>query len=122
MSLSDAASIATIAAFLVTLISIAFSARRFIIIREKEQESQRFTTYHRLIKTISKGSDEEGVLKLASQLAYIYELRNFPEYSDLTENLLNRLRVQWSKNEAGDTLEQLKEAIDDTLAYIQQKK
>lgn len=122
MTLSDFASISTIGAFLLAICSLAFSARRYISMREKEQEASRFEIYHKLIKTVSKGNDEDGILKLASQIAYIYELRNFPEYKELTENLLNRLRVQWSKNEEGDTLIPLKAAIDDTLADLQKSK
>ncbi|WP_331775448.1 hypothetical protein [Sulfurospirillum sp. 1612] len=119
MTLSDYASIATIGAFLVTLISLAFSAKRYLDIRTREEEVFRFKTYHRLLKTISKGSDENGILKLVSQVAYIYELRNFPEYKDLTKKTLNQLRKEWSHDEASDIKPLLKEAIDDTISVIE---
>jgi len=120
MTLSDAASITTIAAFLVTLISLAFSARKYLSIREKDQKSTRFDIYHRLLRIISVGYDNnEGDLKLASQVAYIYELRNFPEYSELTSLTLNRLRQQWANNEPRDTNDPLKDAIDDTLNHLE---
>lgn len=122
MTLTDIASVATIGAFLVAIGSLAFSARRYISITEKTQESERFEIYHELIKTISKGTDGDGVLKLASQIAYIYELRNFPEYKDLTETLLNQLRQQWSTGESDKVLARLKDAIDDTLAELQRQK
>ncbi len=122
MTLTDISSIATIGAFLIAVGSLAFSARRYISITEKTQESERFEIYHELIKTISKGSDGDGLLKLASQIAYIYELRNFPEYQDLTENLLNQLRHQWSTGESDKTFTRLKDAIDDTLAELQRRK
>lgn len=123
MTLSDAASIATIAAFLVTLISIAFSANRYLTMREKDQESARFVIYHRLLRIISVGYDENaGDLKLASQVAYIYELRNFPEYSELTRVTLNRLRGQWANAEPAETNGPLKDIIDETLAHIESKK
>lgn len=104
MNLTDLASYATIGAFLIALGSLAFSARRYLSITEKTQEAERFKTYHHLIKTISKGSDEDGALKLVSQIAYIYELRNYREYNDLTEKVLNRLRIQWSKGESEEVL------------------
>ncbi|WP_025565801.1 hypothetical protein [Psychromonas sp. SP041] len=122
MTLTDIASIATIGAFLIAIGSLAFSARRYITITEKTQESERFEIYHELIKTISKGSDRDGVLKLASQIAYIYELRNFPEYQDLTENLLNQLRQQWSAGGTDKNFVRLNESIDDTLAELQRRK
>jgi len=123
MTLSDAASAATIAAFLVTLISIAFSANSYLVIRKKDQEAARFDIYHRLLRIISSGYDErEGDLKLASQVAYIYELRNFPEYSELTRTTLNRLRGQWANNEPLETNGPLNDAIKDTLSHIERKK
>jgi hypothetical protein len=123
MALSDAASITTIAAFFVTLVSIAFSAKRYLDIREKDQESERFAIYHRLLKIISTGYEEkQNDLKLASQLAYIYELRNFPEYTELTRPTLNRLRGQWANHEPLETNGPLKEAIDDTLSYLERIK
>lgn len=116
------ASIATIGAFLVTLISIAFSAKRYLNIKSREEEVSRFETYHKLLKTISKGSDEDGILKLVSQIAYIYELRNFPEYKELTKKTLNKLKEEWSKNGPPNTQPSLKEAIDDTISYIEASK
>lgn len=122
ITLSDYASIATIGAFLVTLISIAFSAKRYLDIKSREEEVSRFETYHKLLKTVSKGSDEDGILKLVSQIAYIYELRNFPEYKELTKKTLNKLREEWSQNDSPNTQPSLKEAIDDTISYIEASK
>ncbi|NIY91151.1 hypothetical protein [Vibrio diazotrophicus] len=122
MTLNDIASVATIGAFLVAICSLAFSAKRYISITEKTQKSERFEIYHELIKTISKGIDADGVLKLASQIAYIYELRNFPEYKNLTENILNQLRQQWSTGESDKVFTRLKDAIDDTLSDLQRQK
>lgn len=119
MSLTD---LTTIGAFLLAIGSLAFSARRYIRITEKTQESERFEIYHKLIKTISRGADESGALKLVSQIAYIYELRNFPEYKDLTETLLNQLGIQWAEGESERNFPLLKKAIDDTLASLQQRK
>ncbi len=90
--------------------------------RRKEQKQESFRVYHDLIKHISRGIDEHGPFKLVSQLAYIYELRNFPEYDKLTEELLNRLRTEWSQNDAGSPKNHaLSKAIDETLAHLQKK-
>ena len=50
-----------------------------------------------------------------SQLAYIYELRNFPEYKHLTETVLGLLRKQWEDEEMKP---ELWRAIDDTLLAL----
>lgn len=123
MSLSDLASWATIGAFLMSLASIAFSAKRYLAIRDKELASERFTTYHDLIKAISKGADSSGPLKMVSQIAYIYELRNFPEYSELTKSTLIRLSEEWqvnSNNRVNNRV--LNKAIDETILALESKK
>ncbi|QFU06326.1 hypothetical protein FIU82_15160 [Pseudoalteromonas sp. THAF3] len=121
MLVSDLAAITTVIAFFVTLISILFSARRYISIRNQELASERFKTYHGIVKAVSKGSDEDGVLKLVSQVDYIYELRNFKEYSELSQNLLGQLRERWKHGEDPAVYKTLKEAIDDTLSALQKK-
>ncbi|EGQ8107655.1 hypothetical protein I7096_005099 [Vibrio parahaemolyticus] len=122
MSLSDLASWATIGAFLISLVSIAFSAKRYLSIREKELASERFTRYHDLIKAISKGADADGDLKMVSQIAYIYELRNFPEYSDLTKSTLLRLSEEWQTNNPHKEKDRvLNTAIDETIFAVNKK-
>ena len=58
-------------------------------------------------------------MKLVSQLAYVYELRNFPEYGDSTEKLLKTLRKEWAEGEEGPKRVTLHEALDETLAHLQ---
>ena len=122
MNLTALASVASIAALLVSLVSLAISAKHYVALRKKEQKQESFRVYHDLIKHISRGGDEHGSFKLVSQLAYIYELRNFPEYNKLTGELLNRLRTEWSQNDAGSPNNPaLEKAIDETLAHLQKQ-
>ncbi|EGQ9833465.1 TPA: hypothetical protein ACN36G_004487 [Vibrio parahaemolyticus] len=123
MSLNDLASWATIGAFLISIISIAFSARRYLAIRDKELASERFVTYHDLIKAISKGQDRDGQLKMVSQLAYIYELRNFPEYASLTKATLLKLSEEWQTNNPERKKDSaLNKAIDETILALGESK
>lgn len=120
MNLNEFASLATIAALVVSLGSLAISSRNYVRVREIEQQHHSFEMYHELIKRISRGADEHGTLKLVSQLAYIYELRNFPIYSDLTRALLMRLIAEWKQNAPGDqNNEILSGAIAETLACLE---
>lgn len=57
-------------------------------------------------------------MKLVSQLAYVYELRNFPEYADLTEKLLTHLKADWAQSGDPQKNAKLSEAIDDTLKSL----
>jgi len=118
MNIESLVSIASIGAFLVTLISIAFSARKYLQQKETDQRSQRFITYHGLVHAISSGTSPNGVMAITSQIAYLYELRNYPEYSALTYTVLEKLKQLWRDNESPEKYAPLKEAIDDTLAAL----
>lgn len=78
--IQDYAAVASIAVLLISMISIAFSAWKYLNIRTREQEKERFESFHRILKLISLGRDDIGPLKLVSQIAYIYELEKYPEY------------------------------------------
>jgi hypothetical protein len=119
VTLNDLAVWATLGAFIVPLISLAFSARRWLAIRDAELKAARFQTYHGLIHSISSGTNERGVMKLTSQIAYIYELRNFPEYAHLTKSVLSLLRNEWMEREADQMKVELVKAVDETLAHVQ---
>ena len=119
MTIDDLVNWATLGAFLVPLIALAFSAHRWLAIRENELKAERFQTYHRLVHNISVGASEHGSMKLASQLAYISELRNFSEYASLTENVLSLLRTEWDEREEGGRKQELLKSIDETLAFLQ---
>ena len=118
MTLNDLAVWATVGAFIVPLISLAFSARRWLAIRDTELKAARFQTYHGLVHSISSGTNERGVMKLRSQIAYVYELRNFPEYAQLTNTVLTLLRKEWTERKSGQLKVELVKAIDETLVQI----
>lgn len=119
MALNDLAAWASVLALLAAVLPLSFSARRYLVIRNAELQKERFDSYHRILRVASAGSDERGVLKLVSQVAFVYELRNFPEYTDLTEKVLGMLREEWARGEDGERKTRLVEAIDETLAHLQ---
>lgn len=119
MTLNDLVVWATLGAFVVPLVTLVFSAHRWLAIREAKLKAERFQTYHRLVHSISVGASEHGSMKLTSQLAYIFEIRNFPEYSQLTERVLSLLRKEWGEREDGDKKHELLKGIDETLAFLQ---
>lgn len=119
MDLQDIAAVATILALIVSLVSIAFSAKRYLDIREREQEKERFERYHNILKTISKGSDTQGPLKLISQIAFIAELVKYPEYSTSSQQSLRLLRDEWTTKEPESTKNPLIVAIDEALAELE---
>lgn len=89
----------TVFAFAVSFATLAFSAFRYVSGLRQSQEKMRFTAYHRLLRIVSTGSDEHGLLKLVSQIAYIHELTNFRKYDPVTYRVLRYLRNEWLERE-----------------------
>ncbi len=87
----------------------------FTLVKFREYiKDKRFNTYHSLLKDLVDGSNNPGgYLKLDRQIAIIFELRNFPEYFEVTERILTDLRNDhWKDNH------RLSKEIGFTLAHI----
>lgn len=97
-NLNDIGVAATVLAFLLSVMVLAFSAFRYVSVRRDELRNIRYGQYHELLLKVSRGMDEKGLLKLVSQRAFIYELRHFPEYSALTRRLLESLLSEWKED------------------------
>lgn len=106
----------TILAFLLSLAVLAFSAYRYVTVRRDELRNQRYEQYHTLLMKVSRGTDDQGLMKLVSQRAFIYELRHFPEYSALTKRLLESLLSDWKKDPDKNAI--LSFEIQDTIKAL----
>ncbi len=87
---------------IIALVSLAFSAWRYNNIRREELKQKRFTNYHNLIHKLVAGQPEEKFPRLDSQVAIIYELRNYPEYREVTIRILEDLCQYWTKFKESD--------------------
>ena len=79
------------------LISLTISAWRYTTDHRASHRQQRFENYHRLIHELVEGRDQK-IPRLDSQIAIVFELRNYPEYRELSERLLNGLKASWPEN------------------------
>jgi hypothetical protein len=111
MSIELAASIAGIGAFLISMFALAWSAVKYIDVRRSELRQRRFENYHELIRKLVRGEDNRGP-PLDSQIAMVFELRNYPEYSEVTRRILHGLRETWKSER------RIVEEIDITLGRI----
>jgi hypothetical protein len=102
--------------FLLSLGALAFSAWHYVTIRRAELRNTRYEQYHALLLKVSSGADQQGLLKLVSQRAFIYELRHFPEYSALTKRLLESLLSEWKEDP--DKRTKLTFEIQDTIQSL----
>ncbi len=104
-------------ALIVTLIKLAFSAHHYLRIRSDEIKQQRFKNYHYLIDELVGAVKGENI-KLDSQIAKAYELRNYPEYRDLSIRILEGLEQSW-ENEPD--VERLLKEISISLSKLKKK-
>ncbi|SUI69804.1 hypothetical protein [Shewanella morhuae] len=114
--LNEIGAISTILAFIFSVAVLAFSAYRYVSLRQDELKNQRYERYHLLLRNISQGHDFSGVLKLVSQRAFIYELRHFPEYKSLTIRLLESLLIEWQED--ADKSTKLSYEIQETIKAL----
>ena len=106
----------TVLTFLLSVAVLAFSALRYVTVRRDELRSLRYEQYHELLLKVSRGTDGQGLLKLVSQRAFIYELRHFPEYKALTNRLLESLLSEWKEDPEKST--KLTFEIHDTIKAL----
>jgi hypothetical protein len=113
---NDIVVLLTVIGFVVSVAVLGFSAFRYVSVRRDELTNIRYQKYHQLIRVIGKGEDAEGSMKLVSQRAFIYELRHFPEYSELTIRLLEGLVGEWK--ERPEISNKLTIEIQDTISAL----
>jgi hypothetical protein len=98
-----------------TLVTSLFLAVKYLNQRGIEIRDRRFEVYHTLIQRLVEPAPG-SVMKLDRQVAVVYELRNFPEYYDVTLRILRGLQDAWKSAQG---IERLLAEIELTLAYIE---
>jgi len=110
-----------------SVITVAGAAISFIVglvkyldQRKREELTTRFKTFHELMGPIvARGERPNEGLALSQQVAAVYELQHFKDYSYASVPILEDLRARWGKEK--ETPQLLLRAIDDTLKVLQQK-
>ena len=102
----------TIVGIVVAIIALIIPIYKYLFDRKLQLQDARFKIYHGLIKSLVEPElQEENVIDEKTglvcnkygkmedrQIATIFELRNFPEYFEITERILRKLKVQWEAN------------------------
>ena len=70
---------------------------KFITEKNLSQRDLRFKTYHLLIKQLVEPEEGKDRIMLDRQIATCFELRNFPEYFEITKRILTDLKTQWAQ-------------------------
>ncbi len=98
--------------------AISWAVIRYIDLRSQEIRQKRFEVYHSLIKDFVQPDLTTGKTRLDRQIAIAFELRNFPEYYELSLRLLQGLCESWKKEE----FKRLTDEMGVTIEYIQKNK
>lgn len=77
-------------------IAFIWSAIQFILVRGREQRSQEFEAYHRLIRELVQPDPASQVAWIDRQVAVVFELRHFKRYYPVTVRILSNLRSKFS--------------------------
>lgn len=94
-------------------ISFVIGLLKYLDQRNREERTRRYELFHDLMRRVSAKGDLPGEgLPLTQQLAAIYELQQFKEYSYASIPILDHLRVHFARSEEATVVVK---AIDDTL-------
>jgi hypothetical protein len=95
--------------------ALAFSGVRYALDRSHQLRQQRFENYHNLLSDLVEGRKGQTVPRLDSQIAVVYELRNYREYREVSIRILEGLKSGWSDD---PKMARLIEEIDYTLEKL----
>jgi hypothetical protein len=79
------------------LIVLIVNSVRYTMARRNRVRQQRFLNYHKLVSWLVEGREDQEVIRLDSQIAVAYELRNYREYKEVSIRILEGLRERWAK-------------------------
>ena len=121
---SEGIQIAVISALGVTippLIGLIVYSLLYTKARRNQLRQQRFENYHKLVSWLVEGREDQKVIRLDSQIAVAYELRNYREYKEVSIRILKGLRESWAKRSDMPDIGRLIEEIDYTLGDLQKE-
>ena len=110
-----------------SLITVAGAAISFIVglikyldQRNREERTTRFKTFHELMGPIvAPGERPNEGMALSQQVAAVYELQHFRDYSYASIPILEDMRARWGAEK--ETPQLLLRAIDDMLGVLRQE-
>jgi len=111
----NAETISIIVSIFLALVPAVWAFIRYLTLKSKELQHERFKIYHGLIKELVQPDSPGQVMSMDRQMAIVFELRHFSEYFELTQRLLEGLRENWMDPRA----KRLTSEIDRTLKYIE---
>ena len=107
-----------------SIITVAGAAISFVVglikyldQRKREERTTRFRMFHELVGPIAAWKERANEA-LSQQVAAVYELQHFKDYSYASVPILDDMRTRWGNDPAMPPL--LLRAIDETLEVLRQ--
>ncbi len=106
---------------LVSLLTVLIPFATFIVSKNKEQEQKNVENFHEFLM---RGlSNQDGKKGLDQQVAIIFELRRYPEYSPVIVRLLKAATSRWkSEVKSKPHFHQLISEAEATIDYFSKNK
>lgn len=98
--------------------AITWAAVHYINLQSKEVKQKRFETYHLLIRNFFEPLPNQEKPLLDRQIAIVFEMRNFPEYYEISLRMLEGLLPEWDKKQEWS---RLAAETKSTIKYIKDK-
>jgi hypothetical protein len=116
---TNAGVLSIIVAILLAVIPAIWTFIRYLNLKNRELQFERFKIYHQLIKDLVQPEALGEAKYLDRQIAIAFELRNFPDYYELTYRMLQGLKKTWDSGHPH--FKRLLDEIDLTNSYIESK-
>jgi hypothetical protein len=101
----------------ITILPVLWAIWNYFVLKRKELRSERFKTYHLLIKQLVEPEGKDTPMRIDRQLAVVFEFRRFPEYYEPSLRILEGLRQDWKDGNFG----RLFEEMDATIPLIKKR-
>jgi hypothetical protein len=101
------------------LIPLVVAAFVHLAQRKAELRFKRFEIYHELIRRLVEPDRPDAEMRVSRQMATVFELRNFPEYAEVSARILRGLLETWLPEKPH--LRPLKEEIKGTIQLLNRK-
>jgi len=116
---TNAGVLSIIVAIILAVIPAIWSFIRYLNLKNRQLQFERFKIYHQLIKDLVQPETDGKSMMLDRQIAIVFELRNFPEYYELTLRTLQGLERQWDTGHP--LIKRLLYEMALTIKYIKRK-
>lgn len=111
MNLSTAAEWIAWAGVVIPLMALAWSAVFYTLARQREVQHQEYQRFFQIMDHLGQSGGS-----IASKMAAAYELRKYPEYTDVIVNICEKARID------GAAAEMQKEEMLATAEYLKAQK